>query len=349
MGMAETKPIRVLTIEGGGVRGIIPTRLLTALESLAGAPISDLFDVLVGTSTGGMLALGLVTPDDDGGHAYPARNVGDIYTSHGQHIFPKPASSLPRSLQEAREWWSSASSSAAIFGFNPDAGNARYSAEGIEEAFELYFGARMLSEALVDVVVTSYDLQTKSPVLFRSRDAKLDPEDDLLMRDAARATSAAPTYFPPLEMAWEGIENRLLVDGGVYAKNPAMIGYIEGVTLARERGLADADVMVVSMGTGRPRRTEALTYKEFVGRSWLKLAEDVFRAAEDGQAALHDQVLTTLIGDHYWRFQTILAESASYAMDDISDENVEALKHLGDQLVGERLDDLNELAKRLVL
>lgn len=348
MDMDDTKPIRVLTIEGGGVRGIIPTRLLTALESLAGAPISDLFDVLVGTSTGGMLALGLVTPGEDGGHAYAARNVGDIYTSYGQNIFPKPVSSLPRSLQEAREWWSSASSSAAIFGYNPDAGNARYSPEGIEEAFKLYFGDHLLSEALVDVVVTSYDLQTKSPVLFKSRDAKLDSDNDLLMRDAARATSAAPTYFPPLEMAWEGIENRLLVDGGVYAKNPAMIGYIEGVTRARERGLRDSDVIVVSMGTGRPRRTEALTYKEFVSRSWLKLAEDVFRAAEDGQAALHDQVLTTLIGDHYWRFQTVLAEIASYAMDDVSDENVNALKHLGDQLVGERLDDLNALAKRLL-
>jgi predicted acylesterase/phospholipase RssA len=348
MAVELAKPIRVLTIEGGGVRGIIPTRLLTALESLAEAPISKLFDVLVGTSTGGMLALGLVAPDENGKPAYPARTVGDIYASHGHHIFPKPASSLPRSLQEAREWWGSASSSAAIFGFNPDAGNARYSPEGIEEAFELYFGDLMLSDALVDVVVTSYDLQTKSPVLFRSRDAQADPDDDILMRDAARATSAAPTYFPPLEMQWEGIGDRLLVDGGVYAKNPAIIGYMEGVTRARERGLRDADVMVVSMGTGRPRRTEALTYKEFVGRSWWKLAEDVFRAAEDGQAALHDQVLTTLIGDHYWRFQTDLAELASYAMDDVSDGNVEALKHLGDQLVGERLSDLNALAKRLI-
>jgi len=341
-------PIRVLTIEGGGVRGIIPTRLLAALESLADAPIVELFDVLVGTSTGGMLVLGLVTPGEDGRPAYPAESVGDIYTSHGQQIFPKPISSLPRSLQEAREWWSSAGSNAAIFGFNPEAGNARYSPDGIADAFEIYFGDHRMSEALIDVVVTSYDLQTKSPVLFKSRDAKLDPENDLLMRDAARATSAAPTYFPPLEMTWEGVEHRLLVDGGVYAKNPAIIGYIEGVTRARERGLGDADVIVVSLGTGRPIRTKALTYKDVVSRSWLKLAEDVFRAAEDGQAALQDQLLTTLIGDHYWRFQTVLAEGASYAMDDVSDQNVEALKHLGDQLVGERLPDLKELAERLV-
>lgn len=341
-------PVRVLTIEGGGVRGIIPTRLLAALESLSDRPITELFDILVGTSTGGMLALGLAMPGGNGGRAYTAKNVGDIYTSHGQQIFPKPASSLPRSLQEAREWWASASSSAAIFGFNPDAGNARYSPAGIEEAFELYFGDTRLSDAVIDVVVTSYDLQTKSPILFRSRDAQADPEADPLMRDVARATSAAPTYFPPLEIEWDGVPDRLLVDGGVFAKNPAMIGYMEGVERAREQGLADNDVMVVSLGTGLPRRGQALTYKEFVGRSWWKLAEDVFRAAEDGQAALHDQVLITLIGDHYWRFQTALTEGVSYDMDDVSDKNVEALVHLGDQLVGERLDDLKELASRLV-
>ncbi|MDF1597107.1 MAG: patatin-like phospholipase family protein [Acidimicrobiia bacterium] len=340
-------PIRVLTIEGGGVRGIIPTRLLIALESLSGRPIVDLFDVMVGTSTGGMLALGLATPDEAGQPRYTARTVGDIYTAYGYEIFPRPVSALPRSLADAREWWASASSNAAIFGFNPEVGNARYSPEGIEQAFALYFGDTRLSEALIDVVITSYDLQTKSPVLFRSRDARPNGDVDPLMRDVARATSAAPTYFPPLQMDWDGVKNRLLVDGGVFAKNPAMVGYIEGVTRARENGLADTDVKVVSLGTGIPGRSTSLTYKEFVSRSWLKLAEDVFRAAEDGQAALHDEVLSTLIGSQYWRFQIDLTDAASYAMDDVSEENVEALKHLGDQLVGERLDDLKRLAERL--
>lgn len=341
-------PIKVLTIEGGGVRGIIPTRLLIALESLAERPIVELFDVLVGTSTGGMLALGLATPDDDGSPRYSARNVGDIYTSRGHEIFPSPPSALPRSLAEARDWWTSASSSAAIFGYNPDAGNARYSPAGIEEAFDLYFSDTRLSEALTDVVITSYDLQTKTPVLFRSHNAVPGEDTDPLMRDVARATSAAPTYFPPLQMDWDGVPDRLLVDGGVFAKNPAMVGYVEGVTRARERGIPDNDVMVVSLGTGRPSRSQSLTYKEFVSRSWLKLAEDVFRAAEDGQAALHDEVLTTLVGSHYWRFQTILKDSASYAMDDVSETNVDRLRHLGDQLVGERLDDLHRLTKLLV-
>ncbi len=340
--------VRVLTIEGGGVRGIIPTRLLIALESLTERPIVDLFDVMVGTSTGGMLTLGLATPDEDGRPLYTAKNVGDIYTSHGYEIFPRPVTSLPRSLADAREWWTSASANAAIFGYNPEAGNARYSPEGIERAFELYFGETRLSNAIVDVVITSYDLQTKRPVLFRSRNALPGTDTDPLMREVARATSAAPTYFPPLQMDWDGVPDRLLVDGGVFAKNPAMVGYIEGVARARERGLADNDVKVVSLGTGTPKRTQSLTYKEFVGRSWLKLAEDVFRAAEDGQAALHDEVLSTLIGSHYWRFQTDLKENVSYAMDDVSDANVDALRHLGDQLVGERLDDLHLLAKKLI-
>ncbi len=341
-------PIRVLTIEGGGVRGIIPTRLLIALESLSGRPIVELFDVMVGTSTGGMLALGLATPGDDGTPRYAAKTVGDIYTSHGSEIFPKPPTALPRSLADARDWWASASSNAAIFGYNPDGGNARYSPDGIERAFDLYFGETHLSQALIDVVITSYDLQTKSPVLFRSSDSHANGDTDPLMRDVARATSAAPTYFPPLLIDWDGVENRLLVDGGVFAKNPAMVGYIEGVHRARRRGLADNDVMVVSLGTGVPGRSQSLSYKEFVSRSWLKLAEDVFRAAEDGQAALHDEVLSTLIGDHYWRFQIDLKNAASYAMDDVSAENVNALRHLGDQLVGERLDDLTRLTRKLI-
>ncbi len=63
---------------------------------------------------------------------------------------------------------------------------------------------------------------------------------------------------------------------------------------------------------------------------------------------MHDEVLSTLIGSHYWRFQTDLKENVSYAMDDVSDANVDALRHLGDQLVGERLDDLHLLAKKLI-
>jgi hypothetical protein len=72
------------------------------------------------------------------------------------------------------------------------------------------------------------------------------------------------------------------------------------------------------VGTGRPERREPVVYKEFIGRSWIRLAEDLFRAAEDGQSALQDQMVGRLAGAHYWPFQTTLGGWASYLMDDCS-------------------------------
>jgi predicted acylesterase/phospholipase RssA len=334
--------VRALAIEGGGVRGIIPTRVLDALETLTGKPISALFDVIVGTSTGGMIALGLASARSDGRPAYTARHVADIYERHGDEIFPKGKDS-----SRYRDLLNTAGARAAMFGFNPDLGNARYSPDGIEDAFLEYFGDRKLSEALVDVVITSYDFQAKEPVLFRSRDARKDPSRNPLMRDVARATSAAPTYFPPLPMAYGDVDERVLVDGGIFANNPTLIAYAEGVARAKERGLTTSDVILVFIGTGKPERKEPITFKEFTGRSWLRLAEDIFRAAEDGQSALLDGVLRQIVADNYWSFQTRLREGASYHMDDVSRENVDALTHLGDELVGKRLADLKRLAARL--
>lgn len=345
---AEAGRVRALAIEGGGVRGILPTRVLTALETLTDRPICRLFDVIVGTSTGGMLALGLASANESGAPTYSAHHVADIYKRRGEEIFPRSQVGIPRSLQDARELWTSAGARAAVFGFNPELGNARYSPEGIEKAFLEYFGDRRLAEALVDVVVTSYDVQTKEPVLFRSRDARRDPARNPMMRDVARATSAAPTYFPPLQLAFGDREDRVLVDGGIYANNPTLIAYAEGAARAEHRGLTAADVTVVFLGTGKPERKRPITFKEFTGRSWLRLAEDIFRAAEDGQSVLNDALLRQLVGDNYWSFQIPLREGVSYLMDDVSDENIEALTHLGDELVGQRLAELNRLAATLV-
>jgi predicted acylesterase/phospholipase RssA len=337
-----------LAIEGGGVRGIIPARVLTSLETLTERPISELFDVIVGTSTGGMLALGLASPNDAGEPAYSAAHVTDIYRQYGEEIFPRSSYALPRSIQDARDFWTSAGTRAAMFGFNPDLGNARYSPTGIEEAFHRYFEDRKLSEALVDVVITAYDFQTKTPVLFRSRDARRDETRNPLMRDVARATSAAPTYFPPLELAYGDVEERVLVDGGIFANNPTLIAYAEGVSRAKAQGLTESDVTLVFLGTGKPERKEPLTLKEFTSRSWIKLAEDIFRAAEDGQSALLDSMLHQVVGDNYWSFQTPIREGVSYLMDDVSKKNVAALTQLGDEMVGKRLSDLKRLAADLV-
>jgi predicted acylesterase/phospholipase RssA len=338
---------RVLAIDGGGVRGIIPTRVLAALETLTERPVVELFDVMVGTSAGGMLVLGLSCGDGEGRPAFSAGSLGDFYRLHGETVFPRTSLTWPRSMKELREVFERASSSAAFLGFNPEVGNARHGPGGIDAAFRDQFGDRRLSEALGDVIVTAFDMQASEPVLFRSQEARHRPERDVLMRDVARATSAAPTFFPPARMDWAGEADRILIDGGVFAQNPALIGYLEAVLRAREAGERNPNIVVVSLGAGIPTRDGPLEYSDFIGRSWLRLAQDVFEAAMVGQSTLQSDFLGRLLGERYLRFDIDLRGGASYETDNVDPANLDALARLGDELVGERIGDLHDVAKLL--
>ena len=124
----------------------------------------------------------------------------------------------------------------------------RYPKEGIEGVLARYFGDTRLDQALTDVIVPSYDLEAREPWFFKSTDAKLpDKKRNYLMREAARATSAAPTYFEPyhLQSLDDEVDHRTLVDGGVFANNPAMCAWAEA-----SGGGQPADARLLSLGTG---------------------------------------------------------------------------------------------------
>lgn len=337
--------VRVLAIDGGGIRGIIPAKVLTALETIADRPTSELFDLIVGTSIGGIAAMDLALPRDDGRPA-PASEIGEFYETHGPVIFPHAPLSFPRTRDDLRELINRVGTQAAMFGSNPELGNARYSPVGIEAALQKRFGESRLSDAAIDVVVTAYDVRSSEPVLFRSAVARQDPHQNYLMRDVARATSAAPTVFPPLRLPTPDGSYRILIDGGVFANNPSMIGYAEAMRMAGWRGIRLKSLHVVSLGTGMAS-SRSVDYEEFVTRSWFRLAEDIFQAANRGQAGLYDSLLQSLLESRYTRFQIELPPAASFDMDDVSEENIKALRSAGDELVHTRLDDITRLAKEL--
>ncbi|MEO1088356.1 MAG: patatin-like phospholipase family protein, partial [Acidobacteriota bacterium] len=78
---------KILAIDGGGIRGLIPALVLEAMEEKTGRPVSEIFDLVAGTSTGGILALGLVRPGDGGGPAYSAADLAELYERRGGQIF----------------------------------------------------------------------------------------------------------------------------------------------------------------------------------------------------------------------------------------------------------------------
>jgi uncharacterized protein len=332
------KPIRVLSIDGGGIRGVIPARVLAELESVTGHPVSDLFDVIVGTSIGGIAAMGLVLPRENG-VPDPAAEIGEFYVRHGPSIFPQTPLTFPRTREELRDLIARVGMQAAMFGSNPDAGNARYSPAPLEQAFEEQFGDARLSEAIRPVIVTAYDVTLGRPALFSSR------TDNLLMRDVARATSAAPTVFPPKQLRVGNGTEHIYIDGGVFANNPAMVGYAEAMELAGWHGFRIKSIRLVSIGTGigKPERT---AYDQFTEQSWLHLAEDMFQAGNRGRSFLDDALLRNLLGDHYHRFQPILP--TDIAMDDASTEVMVALRHIADDYVAGIAGELSALSELLV-
>jgi hypothetical protein len=163
------------------------------------------------------------------------------------------------------------------------------------------------------------------------------------------ATAAAPTYFPPVQGEDEHGEPQVLVDGGIFANSPATVGLLEGVTRARSLGGGADNVVIVSVGTGRVGPRPDRTHEEFVGLTWFKLAQAVYEAAQAGQSTLNDELLMPLLGDSYWRFDTVLPEGSGLGTDNSDPENLEQLDQMGLALVGERVADLARLAQQLTL
>src|SRR3954454_10510394 len=169
--------MNVLSVDGGGIRGVIPAMVLADLEERTGKATAELFDLIAGTSTGGIIALALTVPGDDGKPRWTANDLVDLYLTEGPRIFHH---TIGRMIESG-------------LGLLDE----KYSARPLEEALSTYLGDAMVSEALTDVLVTSYDLEHRKPFFSKTDRAKQTPQHDWSMRAAARATAAAPTYFEP--------------------------------------------------------------------------------------------------------------------------------------------------------
>jgi patatin-like phospholipase/acyl hydrolase len=206
--------VKILSIDGGGMRGIVPAMVLAKIEEMTSKPICKLFDVISGTSTGGIISLILTRPSADNKDlpAYRAEELVDLYTLNGKKIFSKDKLHMITSLNGILD--------------------EKYCSEGIESVLKAYLGTSKLSQCLTNVLIPTYDMEQRKPFFFKSWNAKnLNKKDyDFYMWQVARATSAAPTYFEPFKLEMkirDSVNCYSLIDGGVFANNPAMCAYID--------------------------------------------------------------------------------------------------------------------------
>jgi patatin-like phospholipase/acyl hydrolase len=212
-----SRPFTILALDGGGVRGLFSAAVLARLETDHSVRIVDHFDLIVGTSTGGIIALGL------GAGMAPAEIV-ELYVNGKDTIFPPARRSLYRRP-------------AAFL-------RPKYRPDGLAAVVTSAFGGKLLCDSVVPLVVPSFDLGRRAVHLFKTpHNKRLVRDWRVRMADVAMATTAAPTYFPAFELPNDHVR---LIDGGVWANNPSTVGVTEAVSLM---GQQLENIRLLNIGT----------------------------------------------------------------------------------------------------
>lgn len=202
---------RVLALDGGGMRGIFTAAVIAGLEKEFGGRLADHVDLIVGTSTGGIIALGLASGKS-------GEEMLDFYCSEGARIFGKP--------RRLRKWW-----------------RPKYDRGPLDEVLRREFGNLKMNDLDNHVCITAYELVAGTTRVWKDdHHAKLTGGGEQLVWKVAAATAAAPTFFAPVQLGAQDSH----VDGGIWANNPAMVGITEAV---RYGGRNLGDVRLLSVGT----------------------------------------------------------------------------------------------------
>ena len=321
---AKSKFYKILSIDGGGIRGLIAGLILVEIEKRTGKAISELFDFIAGTSTGGILALGLTVPDETTGKAkYSAQEISQLYQRKGQLIFKR----------NFKSWL-------GVF-------DEKYSSQGLEALLEEYFGEVELKSALADLLITSYDFQQKRrPFFFKSNRAKIDPQRNFKMKFIARATSAAPTYFEPFKLMTIPDQHYSLLDGGIFANNPAMCAFAEVM-----QSHSQADILMISLGTGA--RNIEIVYEKAINWGLLEWVRPLIYLMMNGNSETVDYQLREIFsareGSAYYRLQIDLPpEPEIQKLDNVSPANIRNLEKLAGQIINNENNKLDEICSQLV-
>ena len=293
--------MKVLSIDGGGIRGLIPALVLAEIEQRTSRRIAELVDMIAGTSTGGILACALGKPDP-----LPAAEIASLYVEEGPRIFDR---SLLKQIT-------------SLGGYLDE----RYSSSGLEKALDRYLGDTPMSAATLPLVLTTYDTEARAIHLLRSE----GEHSGASMVDAAHATSAAPTYFEPVRL-----DGACLIDGGVFATNPALVAYAE---------LGGRLDLLLSLGTGE--HTRPLPFEKVKGWGQLEWARPVIDVVFDGGQDAVDLQLRALLSNGYVRLQTQLTQ-ASDDLDDASSDNLERLREEAQRLIRDNDAAIDDVCAQL--
>ncbi len=318
--MKKIKRFRVLSLDGGGIRGAFAAAFLAELEQQLDAPIRRYWNLIAGTSTGGIIALAASFDE-------PMARVVDFYRDHGPGIFarrsPKRLGWKGRLMRACSQRWLSGLGVRA-----DDLFQTRYDHQPLRTALDNVLGSRTLLDAKTRVLIPAVDLSKGAPVVFKtphladanSRDRQFSAVD------IALATASAPTYFPHTTMG----TGSAYTDGGLWANNPVLVSMAEANRLLGNI----VGVEVLSIGTGKGRYS-VVPPEADAGIAWWgpRLIEVMSRSQSDGSM----RVAEFMLGSRCSRVDFDLPDS-SWQLDSV--EYVDRLIHFGREAAHQRLASL---------
>jgi len=341
------KKISILSLDGGGIRGIISCIILRYIEEQlqkhdgAGAKLGDYFDLVAGSSTGALIASIILYPDDNGKAKYSIQKGLELYSEKGGSIFQVL-------------FWEKLINPFGLF-------NEKISVEHLERNLDEFFGELQLKDFIKPCLITSYDIENRRAKLFNTVEAQKQSGDNFLVKDVCRATSAAPTYFTPARIKSMYGQYFSLIDGGMFANNPALCAYAE----ARKMPFADIlgnnqkpnfpaanDMMILSLGTGA--ESKSYSYNKLAGAGKLAWINPIIDILLSANAETVDYQLSQMFGTlglrnqkNYYRLNPSL-KNASSAMDNVKKSNIEALIQAGLSFINENRSLLNQIVHKLI-
>ncbi|MRG44276.1 hypothetical protein GFS24_04080 [Chitinophaga sp. SYP-B3965] len=347
-------PVVILTIDGGGIRGIIPAYVLTQFEKLTGKPCHQLFDIIGGTSTGGILSAGLTTPNTQVSNFIPftAAALLSIYQTLGSRIFVKQDIG-----ESCADYYADDGKGNGVEVFLQKIIGPTITLSAAQKAVSSIKGNRVQQMFTTGYIVNSKGGTVKDPVqgadygpvLFNWKDAISNPlACDYRVWEAARATSAAPVYFPVAQVGGgvsprSNTPEKWVVDGGTMSNNPAIWAFTEAFKLGAQRL---SDITIISLGTGVYRGANGVgihtnAWPDYFDNGnwdsgpWMGDMDDLEGFNADGSLLtiileavqqVSNSQLTALVkgGLNYYRLEPVITQCES-AMDDITTPNISRL------------------------
>lgn len=261
----EEKTFKILSIDGGGIKGLYSATILKEFEEKFDCHISDYFDMICGTSTGGLIALALALK-------IPANEICDFYETEGPKIFPNSTSINFFGKKISRRFMMQ------LFK------GGKYSDNPLKKALTNIFKESKIADSNNLLCIPSYTITEARPFVFKYDHTILDRDNAALMVDVALATSAAPTFFPMAEIPF--YNNKQFIDGGVWANNPTLVGLLEALTYFVGNGKEYNKLKILSISSLSITGGQPTGLKR--ERSFLNWGNDLFETSFTGQSLFSD-------------------------------------------------------------